>query len=572
MSKLWEEFSAERKKLQRDQLIPPFMETAGYSMMKKKYTDQDLGELAILRRYSTIAKIAGDIADELYGKKGDLAGWKGAFLDAMWKGWLSPSTPVLANLGTTNGLPVSCEGSYIEDSVFGFYDSLKEAAILTQQGFGTSAYLGDIRARGTKFSNNGKANGVVPVFENYVEMTNQISQGSTRRGSWAGYIEIDHPDFDELADLIFREPANKNVGWIFTQAFIDKLMSGDADSLKRYQKVLKIRAVLGKGYIWKVDTVNAQQTPPYKLNGLKNKASNLCSEITLFSDEEHSYTCVLSSLNLAKYDEWKDSDLVKTATIFLDCVAESFIREGKKIKGLEKAIRYTEKARSLGLGVMGWHDLLQQKQIPFESEEAFALNESIFSSIYSQAHSASLGMADLAGEPEWCKGTGRRNSHLMAIAPTMSTALIVGGTSQGIEPFVANVWNQTTAAGEIARINPNLLERMKKSLVYNQETIDDIIDHDGSVQHVQWLTDHEKEVFKTAYEIDQSVIVQQASDRQRFIDQGQSLNLFFDANATPKDISAVHKQALLDPYIKGLYYMRSKAGVQASKKSKGKEV
>ncbi|WP_394619003.1 ribonucleotide reductase N-terminal alpha domain-containing protein [Lentzea sp. JNUCC 0626] len=556
---IWESLSAERKALQAAGEIPPFMTTAGYSMFVKKYIEMDG---TVKSRYEKIARTAADIADELYPRTGG-EGWYDAFFEVIWKGWLSPSTPVLANLGTDRGLPVSCEGSYIEDSVWGFYDTLKEAALLSQQGFGTSAYLGDIRPRGAKFSDNGKANGVVPVFQNFVEMTNQISQGSTRRGSWAGYLPVDHDDFFELADLIFREPANKNVGWIFTQDFIDRLVSGDADALARYKRVLKIRAVLGKGYIWKVDTVNDLQTESYKANGLANKASNLCSEITLFSDEDHSYTCVLSSLNLATYREWEGTDVAFTATVFLDAVAEAFLRRAREIRGLERAIRYTEKARSLGLGVMGYHDMLQQRMIAFESPEAREINKAVFASIAEQANRASVWMGEVAGVPEWC--VGRRNSHLMAVAPTMSTALIVGGTSQGIEPFVANVWNQTTSAGEMARANPNLVSLMKERDVYTSETIDDIVDNDGSVQHVDWLKDEEKSVFKTAYEIDQEVILTQAADRQRFIDQSQSLNLFFNADATPQEISRIHKKALLDPYIKSLYYMRSRAGVQASK-------
>lgn len=555
----WETLSAERKSLQADGIVPPFMTTAGYSMFKAKYT---VAGQSVRERYETIAATAGALADELYARE-DGTSWTGHFFDAIWNGWLSPSTPVLANLGTERGLPVSCEGSYVEDSVWGFYDTLKEAAILSQNGFGTSAYLGDIRPRGATFSDNGKANGVVPVFCNFVEMTNQISQGATRRGSWAGYLPVDHPDFYELADLIFREPANKNIGWIFTQAFIDRMLAGDRDALERYQRVLKIRVVLGKGYIWKVDTVNAMQTESYKAHGLENKASNLCSEITLFSDEEHSYTCVLSSLNLSTYDEWKDTDAAFTATVFLDSVAEAFLRKARTIRGLERAVRYTEKARSLGLGVMGYHDYLQKQSIPFESDKAAALNTDIFERISAHADAASQWMGTVAGVPEWC--VGRRNSHLMAIAPTMSTAVIVGGTSQGIEPYVANVWNQTTAAGEMPRANQNLVEIMKDRGVYDQAHIDDIVDQAGSVQHVDWLDDHEKDVFKTGYEIDQEILLARAADRQVFIDQSQSLNLFFQADASPQYISRIHKLALLDPNIKSLYYLRSRAGVSASK-------
>lgn len=555
----WEAISAERKTLQAEGALPGFLTTAGYAMFKAKYA---VSGQSVRERYETIATTAGELADELYARE-DGRPWSELFFEAIWNGWLSPSTPVLANLGTDRGLPVSCEGSYVEDSVWGFYDTLKEAAILSQNGFGTSAYLGDIRPRGATFSDNGKANGVVPVFCNFVEMTNQISQGATRRGSWAGYLPVDHPDFFELADLIFREPANKNVGWIFTQAFIDRMLAGDKDALERYQRVLKIRVVLGKGYIWKVDTVNAHQTESYKANGLENKASNLCSEITLFSDAEHSYTCVLSSLNLSTYDDWKDRDTAFVATVFLDAVAEAFLRRARTIRGLERAVRYTEKARSLGLGVMGYHDYLQKQWVPFESEQAAVLNKVIFERIQSGADAASRWMAEKAGVPAWC--VGRRNSHLMAIAPTMSTAMIVGGTSQGIEPYVANVWNQTTSAGEMPRANQNLVEVMKDRGVYDQAHIGDIVDHGGSVQHVDWLDDHEKDVFKTGYEIDQEILLERAADRQVFVDQSQSLNLFFQADASPQYISKVHKRALLDPNIKSLYYLRSRAGIQASK-------
>lgn len=555
----WEAISAERKELQAEGAVPAFMTTAGYAMFKAKYT---VADQSVRERYETIAATAGDLADELYPRE-DGASWTTHFFEAIWNGWLSPSTPVLANLGTGRGLPVSCEGSYVEDSVWGFYETLKEAAILSQNGFGTSAYLGDIRPRGATFSDNGKANGVVPVFCNFVEMTNQISQGATRRGSWAGYLPVDHPDFFELAELIFREPANKNIGWIFTQAFIERMLAGDKDALERYQRVLKIRAVLGKGYIWKVDTVNAMQTESYKANGLENKASNLCSEITLFSDEDHSYTCVLSSLNLSTYDEWKDHDTASVATVFLDAVAEAFLRRARTIRGLERAVRYTEKARSLGLGVMGYHDYLQKHRVPFESDKAAALNTDIFEHIHTRADAASRWMGEKAGVPQWC--VGRRNSHLMAIAPTMSTAVIVGGTSQGIEPYVANVWNQTTSAGEMPRANGNLVEIMKDRGVYDQAHIDDIVDHGGSVAHVDWLDDHEKDVFKTGYEIDQAILLDRAADRQVFIDQSQSLNLFFQADASPQYISKIHKKALLDPNIKSLYYLRSRAGISASK-------
>ncbi|ASZ74875.1 ribonucleotide reductase [Rhodococcus phage Trina] len=557
MTNVYEQYSAERKAGQQAGEVPDWYITPGYQMFNLKYIEP--GQ-TLKQRYERIAEYAGGIATRLYGE----GQWEARFFNAIWKGWLSPSTPVLANLGTDRGMAVSCTGNYVDDSIYGFYDSRLESAILTKNGFGTSSYLGDIRARGSKFSDNGKANGVVPVAKGFVQDMDDTSQGSTRRGAWAGYLEADHDDFDELIDYMYNHPDGLNLGWIISDAFIQRLKDNDKETIRRYQKILKARAVTGKGYMFFVDKVNKQNPSSYAENNLSVKASNLCCEIALHSDADHSFSCVLSSLNLAKYDEWKDTDLVFTSTVFLDCIAQDLIDKGSKIKGMEKVVRFTEKSRALGLGVMGYHTLLQKRSLPFDSPEAFALNKEVFGQISHLAGSASRYMAQEAGSPEWAP-KGRRNTHLMAIAPTMSTALLVGGVSQGIEPIVANVFNQSSAAGEMARINPTLIEIMKERGVYDQSTIDFIIDDNGSVRNVDWLNDHEKQVFKTAYEINQEAVVQQASDRQQHIDQGQSLNLFFDANESPAYISKIHKQAMLDPYIKGLYYMRSKAGIQASK-------
>lgn len=565
MTSIYENYSAERKAGQLAGEIPDFYITPGYQMFVLKYTEE--GQ-TMKQRYQKIAKAAGDIANDLYGDISNATGygWEERFFDVMWKGWLSPSTPVLANLGTDRGMAVSCTGNYVDDSIYGFYDSRLEAAVLTKNGFGTSSYLGDIRSRGSKFSDNGSANGAFPIARGFVQDMDDTSQGSTRRGAWAGYIEATHADFDEIIDNIPRVDG-MNIGWNITDEFINGLKTGDKEIIRRWQKILKTRAVTGKGYLFFVDKVNRQNPESYAQHNLSVKASNLCSEITLHSDVDHSFSCVLSSLNLSKWDEWKDTDLVFVSTVFLDCVAEDLIRRGSKIKGMEKVVRFTEKSRALGLGVMGYHTLLQQKGIPFDSKAADYLNANIFAQIHWQAGDASHWMSSIAGSPEWAP-EGMRNSHLMAIAPTMSTALLVGGVSQGIEPLVANVFNQSSAAGEMARINPVLIDIMKDRDVYDQDTIDDLIDHEGSVQHVIWLDDHEKEVFKTAFEIDQEAILRQASKRQEYIDQGQSLNVFFKADATPAYMSKIHQKAMLDPYIKALYYLRSQAGIQASKNKK----
>ena len=554
MTTLYDQFSEERKQLQESGECPMFYTTGGYQMIKTKYLMD--GETP-KGMYERLAKTAAKHLP-------DSEKWEKRFFEVMWNGWLSPATPVLTNMGTTRGTPVSCSGGYVGDNVYDFYDCQKEVAVLSQNGFGTSSYLGDIRPRGAEISRGGKASGVLPVIKDFVQVSRDITQGSNRRGAWAGYIEIDHKDFYEVAEYLYNNPDDLNIGWVITDEFINRLNSGDKDAIERYQKMMKIRAVTGKGYHFYRDKVNRQNPQMYKDLNLEVKASQLCNEIHLHSDENHTYTCVLSSMNVSKYDEWKDTDAVFVSTVFLDCVAEEFIEFGKTIRGLEKAVDFTIKSRALGLGVLGYATYLQDNMIPFESFEARVFNKKLFKYISEETLRASKWMAETLGEPEWCKGHGVRNTHTMAVAPTMSTSLICGGVSQGIEPIVANVYNQNSAGGEISRINPSLLRLMKDRGIFNKKAMDEVKANFGSVQDVNWLSDEEKEVFKTAYEIDQMAIIKQASDRQRFIDQGQSLNLFFSAEESEEYVSKVTKEAMLDPYIKGLYYQRSLAGVRAS--------
>jgi ribonucleoside-diphosphate reductase alpha chain len=302
----------------------------------------------------------------------------------------------------------------------------------------------------------------------------------------------------------------------------------------------------------------------YKAHNLDVKASNLCTEIMLHSGEEETFTCILASMNLEKYDEWKDTDAVFTATVFLDCVVSEFLSMASGKRGFEKAVESTEKSRALGLGVLGWHSLLHKRMIPFESFTARKLNVEIFDGINKKSTEASRYLAGQLGEPAYCQGFGVRNTHRLAVAPTMSTSQLMGGVSQGIEPFIGNVFVQQGAGGETIRVVPELLEIMKREGVYSRETLLEIASHDGSIQHVSWMTEAEKEVFKTAFEIDPYVILNQASERQQYICQGQSINLFFGADDPEEHISSVHKAAFKDPRILSLYYIRTKAGVSAS--------
>lgn len=556
MSNMFEDLSTERKKIQEKDQLPEWFTTHGWQLFKSKYLYQAEG---LNDTYRRIAKTAARHLPKNRKR------WENKFYDLMWKGYLACSTPVLANMGTDRGCPVSCSGQLIGDSIYNFYENRLETAVLTKNGFGTSAYLGDIRARGTEFNGGGKTSGTLPVFKMFIQDMRDVSQGNSRRGAWAGYLPLDHKDFWEVSNYILNYPDDLNIGWNVSDEFIERLDSGDKEAIEIYQRAMKIRAVTGKGYFFFPDKANKLNPSMYIQNNLSIKASNLCTEVMLHSDEDHTYTCVLSSMNLYKYDEWKDTDAVFTATVFLDCVAQEFIEIGKTKRGLEKAVRFTEKGRALGLGLLGFHSYLQSKSIPFESLEAHLENTKVFIHLNEESLRASKWMAEELGEPEWCKGHGVRNTHRLAVAPNTSSALICGGVSQGIEPVVANVYTQPGAAGELDRINPVLIELLQKKGQYTPEVLTSISEKLGSVQHLDFLSDHEKLVFKTAYEIDQKAVIRLASARQQYIDQGQSLNLFFAADEDEAYISEVHQLAFKDPMIKSLYYMRSLAGVQASK-------
>jgi len=469
-------------------------------------------------------------------------------------------------IGDCKAVVHNCSGNYIADSVYDFYGAQQEAAVLSKNGFGTSGYLGDIRSRGSKITGvKGGASGVLPVFKDFVQMSRDISQGSQRRGAWAGYIEIDHPDFFELVNYISKNPDDANIGWNITDKFIERLDSGDKDAIERFQKAMKLKMITGKGYFEFIDKVNRLNPQVYKDKGLTVKASNLCSEIQLFSDENYTFSCVLSSMNASLYDEWKNTNAVFNATVFLDCVNQDLIVIGKKTPGMEKIVRFAEASRALGLGLLGFHTYLQDNMISFESMDAYYKNIEIFKHIDEESKKATEWMGINWGVPSWCIGYDIRNTHRMAVAPNLSSALICGSVSQGIEPIYKNAYIQNTSAGKMDRVNPSLLKIMKERDVYTPAVVKDIIKHNGSIQWVDWLSDEEKEVFKTAFEINQKQIIRLASARQRYIDQAQSINLFFSAVETEEYISEVHKLAFHDPWIKSLYYIRSESGVDVNK-------
>lgn len=557
MSK-FEELSAERKALQADGKLPHWFTTMGWQAFKGKYLYKaDTFEEQIDRIVSNVGKYIPKESDREYM----VERWK--YLIMNNHAYLA--TPPLANNGTNRGLSVSCSGGVVGDSIFDFGSSRLENSILSQEGFGTSSYLGGIRPRGANISRGGTADGILPVFKDMVIMADNVSQGATRRGAWAGYVGLSHPDFWEVALEVKNNPDGSNVGWNIHDSDLQKLQDGDVETTLRFQETQYLKCLTGKGYYYFPDKVARAQPACYGELGLCSKASNLCTEITLHADENHSFTCVLSGMVLTTYDEWKDTDAAFCMTIFLDCLLEDFLESAKNIRGLENIVRGTEKGRAIGLGMTGYHSALQQRSMPWDSLDAHHFNMEISKHLHDQSLEASKWMATHWGEPEWCKGTGVRNTHRTALAPNVSSALIFGSESQGITPWYGNVYQEGSASGDMFRVNPAFMEVLNKYGKFSDELMLDILAKGGSVQHLDFITDHEKGVFKTAFELNQLAIIDSVSRRQRFICQGQSTNLFFAADENEAYISYVHQYAFEDENIKALYYLRSKSGVDASK-------
>jgi ribonucleoside-diphosphate reductase alpha chain len=535
---------------------PKWMTDEAYKTLKSGYLQE--GETPNEMYSRVAASAAENYKGTLYSKEF----LENRFLYHMMENNLCPASPVLSNMGTARGLPISCFGVSVKDSIDSIFNKSHELAILSKSGGGVSLDLTDIRHRGSPVRGNGKSEGVVPWCKLYDTTTQVVSQGSTRRGASAVYLPIEHPDIMEF--LRIRRPAqeenlrcmNLNHAVSIPDAWMKDMIAGDSAKREVWVEILRTREETGQPYLFFRDTVNNNNPPAYKNNNLEVNSSNLCSEIFLHSSEDNSFICCLSSLNLYRWEEWEKTDLVEMATIFLDCVLQEFIEKAPKINGLQSALNSAIKGRALGLGVLGWHSLLQRKMLPWDSFKSMALNALIFKTIRDRSFSQSQILAKDLGEPEWCVGTGMRNTHLMALAPTVSNSLIAGGHSPGIEPWAANFFILKSAKGTFFKKNSQL-EKVLEELGQNKEEIWKKISLDGgSVQELSFLDEKTKKVFLTAREINQSAIVRQASQRQKFIDQGQSVNLFFTENANPKEINKVHIEAW-EQGLKSLYYFRS---------------
>ena len=508
-------------------------------------------------------------------------GFSDKFYSYMQQGFYSLASPVWSNFGTDKGLPISCFGSHLPDHMGGILYAQSEVGMMSKFGGGTSGYFGDLRHRGAAITNNGESSGAVHFMKLFETIIDVVSQGSTRRGRFAPYLPIDHPDIEEFLKIGTEgDPIQELThGVTVTDDWMKAMIDGDSEKRALWAKVIQRRVEIGYPYIFFKDTVNRETVDVYKDNNLEIRHSNLCSEIALPSTDDWSFVCNLSSMNILKYDEWKDTDAVETIVFFLDAVMTEFLNKLETLRDssekedqlafffMERAYNFAKANRALGLGGLGWHSYLQSKMIPFESMDATKLNAQIFKLIQTKAHQASKDLAKQFGEPELLKGYGRRNATLTAIAPTTSSAFILGQVSQSIEPIWSNNYVKDVAKTKVTIRNPYLKEVLAKYDKDTREVWNDIRNHDGSVQHLDFLTDHEKEVFKTFSEIEQYVVLDQAAIRQQFLDQSQSLNIMVNPSTSAKEINDLYLFAWRNG-VKSLYYQHSTNAAQQFSKDK----
>lgn len=509
-------------------------------------------------------------AEEILEEKG----FAKKFYDYMSRGYYSLSTPVWTNFGTNRGFPISCFGSTPTDNMASILHTASEVGMMSKYGGGTSGYFGHLRPRGAEITNNGQSSGAVHFVKLFEQMTDTVSQGSSRRGRFAAYLPIDHPDIEEFLEIGVEgnDIQDVNHAVTVTDDWMKEMIAGDIAKRQIWAKVLQRRVEMGYPYIFFTDTVNENKPEWYKDYPITH--SNLCSEIALPDNEEWSFVCNLSSMNVLHYEEWKETDAVETMIYFLDAIMSEFIEKLEVMRDsedpedtdafyfMERAYNFAKENRALGLGVLGWHSLLQSQMIAFESVEASLLNEEIHQLISKRAKEASKELAMKFGEPKVLNGTGYRNATTMAIAPTTSSAFIIGQVSQSIEPLFSNYYVKDMSKIKTTIKNQYLVELLEEKGQNTAEIWADIKNHDGSVQHLDFLTEHEKNVFKTFAELNQYEIINQASIRQRFIDQAQSLNIMINpAMMTTKEINQLHLYAW-ENGIKSLYYQHSTSAAQ----------
>ena len=502
------------------------------------------------------------IAEHAERKLG-IEGYADKFYHYMARGYFSLSSPIWSNFGLDRGLPISCFGSYIGDSIYEIMETTAEVGMMSKIGGGTSAYFGDIRPRGSAIKNNGKSDGSFNFSKLFDTVIDVISQGTSRKGQFAGYIDIEHGDIDEWLDIHTEGNPIQLMyyGVCVGHDWLESMKAGDPYKRQLWAKLLQRKTETGIPYLFFKDNANAGRPDVYKDKNMTVHASNLCTEIMLPSSSEESFVCCLSSMNLLYFDEWKDTDAPEVLTYFLDVVMSEFIEKSKEIPFLHKANRFAVRHRALGLGVLGWHSYLQANNIAFDSFEAMQKNNEIFRTLQEKTLKASQELAHRFGEPELLKGYGRRNTTLMSIAPTKSSSFILGSVSPSVEPFKSNYYVKDLSKIKTVYKNPFLEKLLQEKGLDREEIWESILHNDGSVQHLTQLSDEEKEVFKTFSEISQLSIIQQAAQRQKYIDQGQSINIMVHPNTPARDLNQLYLTAE-ELGLKSIYYQYSMSAAQ----------
>lgn len=557
------DYSKMRKDMQASGEAPEWYTTGGLQMFMDKYSYE--GE-SVRSRFATVAATMAKHAPLAYPDWWDTnpytkgCDWRQVFFKVLWDGYISPSTPMLANAGLRKrGTTVSCAGGNLGNNLFDRYNIITEAAVLTKHSHGTSYSLDDWPAEGDKIR-GGYSAGVMPVVRDIINAMEEVAQGS-RRGSCAYSIRPQHGDFYKVLDHLYEFTESNNVGWLIDDEFVRWMKENDPEALKKFARIMGVKMPRGKGYFTFIDKMNRHLAKAFKRRGMRVNASNLCQETCLPSDEEYTFSCVILNYNLELYRSWPEH-LVFIGQVMSDCNISEYLEcidEMSKLDriAMRKIRKFTEDFRALGSGVLGFHTLLQDEMLSVSSMEAMFLNIRIFKGIREEAEAANGWLAVVLGEPEGCKGLGQRNATMLMNPPTKSTAELMGGGSEGIGLDVAMCFVKQSSAGEFFRINKSLLKLIKQKGLDIEECVKDMNKQKGSVQHVDWLTEDEKAIYRTAFEIPMEDHLRLCSQRQKYIDQGQSINLYFTSNDSPEYIGKIHRLAFEDEGILSLYYVYS---------------
>ncbi len=560
------DYSAQRKQAQLDGTCPEWYTTGGYQLFMKRYSHQ--GE-TVRSRFQTVAKTMADHAPEVYPEWWNnvpyWAGktWEEAFFQVLWDGFVSPSTPMLANAGLRQqGTTVSCAGGLLDNNLYDRYHMMTEIAILTKHSHGTSFSLNNWPAEGDKIR-GGRSKGVMPIIRDTINVMEEVAQGP-RSGSCAYSISPFHGDFYAVASHLYERTESNNLGWLLCDKWCAAMKAKEPTVLKRWRRMMWIKMVRGKGYFTFIDKMNRHLAKAFKRKGMKVEASNLCQETCLPSNDLYTFSCVILNYNLEVYRSWPPH-LVFIGQVMSDCNISEYLETMDELsaqdrRAMAKIYRFTKEFRALGSGVLGWHTLMQRERFSVSSMECMMLNTTIFRGLDKDSKAATEWLAKVLGEPEGCVGLGIRNATRLMMPPTKSTAELMAGASEGIGLDTAMAFTKQSAGGEFFRINKVLLELIKEKGLDWEECAKEINATKGSVQHVLWLTDDEKAVFRTAFEIPMEDYLRLCSQRQRYIDQAQSINLYFTSNDSEKYISKIHRLAMEDEGILSLYYVYSMRG------------